>query len=83
MPRSSFQPKELRLAFTLDFCESRAREAAEAASSAKLGNVRERELRSEAAWRAVANQIVQVEKKRGERLAEQARTAQEANPDLD
>lgn len=71
------------MAFTLDFCESRAREAAEAASSAKLSNVRERELRSEAAWRAMANQMLQVEKKRVERLAKQAKAAEEVATDVD
>ncbi|KHK93212.1 hypothetical protein [Novosphingobium malaysiense] len=60
------------MAFTLDFCEARARDAAEAAATAKLANVRDRELRSEAAWRAMADQIVQIEKKRMERLNEKA-----------
>lgn len=60
------------MAFTLDFCEARAREAAEAASNAALSNVRDRELRSEAAWRAMADQLLQVEKKRQQREAERA-----------
>lgn len=60
------------MAFTLDFCEARAREAAEAASHAQLDNVRDRELRSEAAWRAMANQILQVALKREERLNQNA-----------
>lgn len=60
------------MAFTFDFCEARAREAADAASHALLANVRDRELRSEAAWRAMANQIMQTEKKRKERLDERA-----------
>lgn len=60
------------MAFTLDFCEARAREAAEAASNAALSNVRDRELRSEAAWRAMADQMLQVEKKRQQREAERA-----------
>lgn len=55
------------MAFTLDFCEARAREAAEAASSAILDNVRDRELRSEAAWRAMMEQLQQVEKNRQQR----------------
>ena len=58
------------MAFTLDFCEARASQAAEAASQAHLDNVRDRELRSEAAWRAMANQILQTEKKREARLIE-------------
>ena len=60
------------MAFTLDFCEARAREAADAASNAALSNVRDRELRSEAAWRAMADQMLQVEKKRQQREAERA-----------
>lgn len=63
------------MAFTLDFCEARASEAAEAASKAYLDNVRDRELRSEAAWRAMANQILQTEKKREARLIEAQETA--------
>ena len=55
------------MAFTRDFCEARAREAGEAASNAPLTNVRDRELRSEAAWRAMADQLLQVENKRRER----------------
>jgi hypothetical protein len=42
------------MALTLEFCEMRADEAALAADKAKLDNVRERELRAEATWRALA-----------------------------
>ena len=42
------------MAFTYDFCRARARDEAEAAEAATLDNVRERALRSEAAWLAMA-----------------------------
>lgn len=60
------------MAFSLGFCEARAREAAEAASHAVLDNVRDRELRSEAAWRSMADQLLQVEKSRQQRADERA-----------
>jgi hypothetical protein len=44
------------LSLSFEFCDQRALEAASAASDAKLDNIRERELRSEAAWRALASQ---------------------------
>lgn len=62
------------MAFTREYCDDRAREAALAASSAPLSNVRERELRSEAAWRAMSERIRQTEVARHAR--EVARTAQ-------
>lgn len=46
---------------TFDFCDRRAREAAAAAEGATLGNVRERLLRSEAAWRAMADKLQAVD----------------------
>jgi hypothetical protein len=57
------------MSFSREFCDGRAVEAAEAASNAKLDNVRDRELRSEAAWRAMSDRI---------RQTEEARTAREA-----
>jgi hypothetical protein len=42
---------------TFEFCDKRAREAAAAAGEATLGNVRNRLLRSEAAWRAMADKL--------------------------
>ena len=42
---------------TFEFCDRRAREAAAAASEATLENVRNRLLRSEAAWRAMADKL--------------------------
>ncbi|HUD29298.1 MAG TPA: hypothetical protein VMQ93_10530 [Novosphingobium sp.] len=57
------------MSFSREFCDGRAVEAAQAASDAKLANVRDRELRSEAAWRAMSERI---------RLTEEARVAREA-----
>jgi len=57
------------MSFSREFCDGRAVEAATAASNATLDNVRQRELRSEAAWRAMAERI---------RQTEEARSAKEA-----
>jgi DNA-binding transcriptional regulator YdaS (Cro superfamily) len=45
------------LTLSPETCALRANEAALAASNATLGNVRERELRSEAAWLDLARQL--------------------------
>ena len=42
---------------TFESCDRRAREAAVEADNATLENVRERLLRSEAAWRAMADRL--------------------------
>jgi hypothetical protein len=42
---------------TFEFCDKRAREAAAAADEATLENVRNRLLRSEAAWRVMADKL--------------------------
>ena len=42
---------------TFEFCDNRAREAAAAADEATLENVRNRLLRSEAAWRVMADKL--------------------------
>lgn len=57
------------MSMSRDFCESRARDAADAAATAQLDNVRERELRSEAAWRAMSDRIRETE------IAREAREA--------
>ena len=44
------------MAVTYEFYEERANAAAAAAQNATLDNVRDRELRSEKAWRGLANQ---------------------------
>ena len=43
------------MTLTVDFCEARAREAGDEAEGASLKNVRERALRSQAAWQAMAD----------------------------
>ena len=58
---------------TFEFCDARAREAAAVASAATLDNVRERELRSEAAWRGMADQALKVTEAR--QVADDERTA--------
>ena len=45
------------MSLTFEFCDNRAREAAAAAEEATLDNVRESLLRSEAAWRVMANRL--------------------------
>jgi len=62
------------MSLSLEFCEMRAGECADAAAGAALGNVRDRELRSEAAWRALATQIKAV--RDGRKAIEEARTAE-------
>lgn len=44
------------MSITYEFATERADEAARSAASAELDNVRDRALRSEAAWRAMASQ---------------------------
>lgn len=64
------------------FCDSRASEAATAAAGASLSNVRDRELRSEAAWRAMSDRILEMEKAREAKEVEQ-RTAREVVEDAE
>ena len=46
---------------TFEFCKNRAGEAAAAAENATLQNVRARLLRSEAAWRSMADKLQAVD----------------------
>lgn len=64
---------------TFDFYDARARDAEAAADNAKLAMVRERELRSAAVWRGLANQArkgeenrIRAEEVRAQRKAEEA-----------
>lgn len=57
------------MTFTREFCDGRAQEAAQAAAIATLDNVRDRELRSEAAWRAMSERIRETEASRKAREA--------------
>ncbi|WP_226016378.1 hypothetical protein [Novosphingobium sp. FKTRR1] len=52
------------MVLSFEFCERRADEAATAAAGSALSNVKDRELRSEAAWRALAYQIIAIRKAR-------------------
>ncbi len=65
------------MSLSLEFCEMRAGECADAADAAALDNVRDRERRSEAAWRALATQIKAV--RDGRKALEDARAAAEAD----
>jgi len=47
------------LSLTFEFCDARAQEAARAANSATLDNVREQARRSEAVWREMADRLQQ------------------------
>ncbi|MEP3421561.1 MAG: hypothetical protein ABJN35_07500 [Erythrobacter sp.] len=67
------------MAQTYDFYSERADAAAAAAEKATLANVRERELRSEKTWRALADQAQKVAEDRAKADAErEARRAAEA-----
>lgn len=58
------------MAQTIEFLRERIREAAEEARNATLDNVRERALRSEAAWQEMADRATAVAHKRAERADE-------------
>lgn len=60
------------MSLSREFCDTRAQEAADAAAGATLANVRDRELRSEAAWRAMADRIRRTELAREAKQAERA-----------
>ena len=60
------------MALTVEFCEARAQEAADEARNTKLENVRQRALRSEAAWRTMGNRLLLA---RRERMAAEAERA--------
>jgi hypothetical protein len=64
---------------TFEFCDKRAREAATAAEDATLANVRERLLRSEAAWRAMADKLQAADATR--RAIKQERQSEQAERD--
>jgi hypothetical protein len=57
---------------TSDFCTARADECARDAGATKLDNVKERYLRSEAAWRAMADRHIRGETMRKSLAAEKA-----------
>ncbi len=57
---------------TFEFYDTRANEASAEAKVAKLDNVRERALRSEKAWRSMANQAKKIESDRATAEIERA-----------
>lgn len=61
------------MALSYEFLIQRAEQAAQEAACALLENVRERSLRSEAAWRSMANQVLEVARNR--ELAQQEKLA--------
>jgi hypothetical protein len=61
------------MALTHEFLVERADQAAKEAAGAVLDNVRDRALRSETAWRAMADQALKIQRNR--ELAQQQRTA--------
>jgi hypothetical protein len=67
------------MSLTIEFCEARARDAGNEAESAALDNVRERALRSQAAWQAMADRANDVAKARAlkEFEAQQLRAREE------
>lgn len=68
------------MALSYEFLIQRAEQAAHEAADARLDNVRERALRSEAAWRTMANQMLEAARNREEALQEKllARQLQDA-----
>ncbi len=61
---------------TYEFYEARAEEAAEEARKASLQNVKERALRSEAAWRQMAERVLRTAEER--KIADEARAERRA-----
>lgn len=68
------------MAQTFEFYDARAKEAAAEAKTATLVMVRERALRSEKAWRGMAEQArkIETEREKAERARAQRRTREEA-----
>jgi hypothetical protein len=73
------------MSISFEFATERAEEAAQAAETAALDNVRERALRSEAAWRDMADRARKTEESRAKReaTAEAARLSLLAGADAD
>ena len=65
---------------TYEFYSARAKEAAKDARAATLANVRERVLRSEATWQALADQARAVAKQR-EKIEREKATMRETSAD--
>lgn len=55
---------------SIEFCEIRAQQAGDDAQSASLENVRERALRSQAAWQAMADRATGIAKAKAHKVLE-------------
>ncbi|RYE46746.1 MAG: hypothetical protein EOP21_06125 [Hyphomicrobiales bacterium] len=68
------------MSISIEFCETRAEQAGDEARSASLENVRERALRSQAAWRAMADRAIGIAKAKAHKIleTEQAQEREEA-----
>lgn len=78
MPFPPNLPESMLMALSYEFLIERAEQAASEAAGALLDNVRDRALRSEKAWRAMAEQLRQVTE--GRELARLERLAVSAMP---
>jgi hypothetical protein len=68
---------------TVDFYLTRADESAKAASETQLSNVRERCLRSEAAWRVMAERLMRTEAKKQQDAIDKAKLREDEAEDED
>lgn len=66
------------MSLSFEFCQARADAAATAAQNATLDNVRDRELRSEAAWLEMANRLHAVQNSREQARLERAQALAES-----
>jgi hypothetical protein len=65
------------MSVTVDFYLLRAAECAAAARDTNLANVRDRCLRSEAAWRVMADRLIEVERKKKADALEKAQRTED------
>ena len=70
------------MSISYEFATERAQEAARDAEAAQLDNVRDRALRSEAAWRDMADRARKSEESRATREAAAEATRLAAQPDV-
>ena len=71
------EEREIVMSITYEFATERADEAARQALTAELDNVRQRALRSEAAWEALASRAAKSEKLRADEASRKADTSAE------
>ena len=70
------------MSLTIEFCEARAKEAGNEAESASLENVRERALRSQAAWQAMADRAGDIAKARATKVLETQQARERDEPPI-